>query len=340
MTSPKPRSRATIREVAERAGVSISTVSHALSGRRPISDATKERIHQAIDELGYQPSPSAQMLRTGRANMIGFILRPRAATQGDPSGSETFNRLSGSVAIEMLRRNVGLVHVPNLENPDTAGVPMDGCIVAHPHGSDLVLTELERQGMPLVTIDEDPDRPDRGWAVLLDTAGSVHTLLQHLAERGAENVMALIGSDDNAWMRRATETYHSWCMATGRTPRTLSVDVGASGDDVVTQLRPILEAQDRPDALVVPASDHAARIAALAGELGLSIPGDLMIVALTDTEHSRTATPPITAMDLQHEKLALAATTLILKRLNGESEPQSPPVVHPQITFRESSARS
>lgn len=62
-----------ITDVARRAGVSPSTVSHVLNGKRPISDKTKERVHEAIRELGYSPNPNAQALKTKQSGTIGFF---------------------------------------------------------------------------------------------------------------------------------------------------------------------------------------------------------------------------------------------------------------------------
>ena len=60
-----------IGEIARRAGVSRSTVSYALSGKRPVSEDTRRRIQQVVDELGYQPSASARALANGRTSTIG-----------------------------------------------------------------------------------------------------------------------------------------------------------------------------------------------------------------------------------------------------------------------------
>src|SRR5436305_1797030 len=115
MTANTPeRRRVTIRDVADAAGVSISTVSHALSGRRPISTATKERVFAAAAELGYGADPHARALRTGRSGLIGLILRPRDAIHGSMAGTETFTRLLGAIATTVLEHKLGLVHVPDI----------------------------------------------------------------------------------------------------------------------------------------------------------------------------------------------------------------------------------
>jgi DNA-binding LacI/PurR family transcriptional regulator len=63
-----------VADVAERAGVSISTVSYALTGKRPISAKTRERVQRAIDELGYRPNAGARSIRTGTTDIIGMVI--------------------------------------------------------------------------------------------------------------------------------------------------------------------------------------------------------------------------------------------------------------------------
>lgn len=65
-----------IGEIAQRAGVSRSTVSYALSGKRPVSEDTRRKIQRVIDELGYRPNASARALANGRTNTIGLVFPP------------------------------------------------------------------------------------------------------------------------------------------------------------------------------------------------------------------------------------------------------------------------
>src|SRR5437899_8478991 len=63
----------TIKDVAHRAGVSVSTISHALTGKRPVNEKTRQRIFEAIEELGYRPNVQAQALVTGCTQNIGML---------------------------------------------------------------------------------------------------------------------------------------------------------------------------------------------------------------------------------------------------------------------------
>lgn len=334
------RQAVTIRDVAQRAGVSISTVSHAFSGSRPISRETRERVLRAADVLGYDPNPSARSLRTGRSGIVGLFLRPRYAVAGTPDRAETFNRLVGSIATEMLRRKTGLIHVPDIHDPSVASVPMDGCIVAHPYGGDEVLAEMLRRDVPVVTVDEDPDRCGFTWTVGLDYTNTVAALLDHLGEQGADSILLFSGTEDNAWNRRSRESYVDWCERRGRAARTDQLSEGLTGEAAAEVIRARLAAPDRPDAIVVATSDFAALVVELATASGLRVPEDLMVAALTDSEHSRTSDPPITAMDLNHEGLAEHSVELMLARLSGANTPSEAHVIAPDLRVRRSTLRA
>lgn len=330
------RTKVTISDVAAHAGVSISTVSHALSGNRPISAATRARVREAIDALGYGANPAARSLRTGRSGIVGLILRPRDAVHGSLRGTETFTRLSGAIATAVLDRGIGLVHVPDVLSPSTTRVPMDGCIVAHPYGGDEVLTELLRRGLPVVTVEEDPDRPDLPWAVTLDYHTVLTELLDGLWTRGARRIALVTGTEDNAWNRRTRETYLSWVSQHGMPPRHAALYEGLGIDGAEELILPMLTRDDRPDAVITDPSSFAAGIACGAGKLGLAIPEDLMLAAVTDSEFSRGHTPPITAVDLALEDLARHAVRLLLDQLSGGAPPKRPSIVQPVLHWRES----
>lgn len=331
--------RVTIRDVADRAGVSISTVSHAFSGARPISEATRNRVLAAAEDLGYNPNPSARSLRTGRSGLIGMILRPRDAVHGSTGGTETFNRLSGAVATAVLARGLGLVQVPSGVDPAGAGIPMDGCIVAHPYPSDGVLTDLIRRGVPVVTIDTDANRPDLRWSVNLDYAAPVTQLLEHMRAEGARRVLLLTGTEDNAWRLQAVAAYEQWCQRNQQRCRHLSLYEGEGVEGATELARSLLSDDDRPDAVIAASSRFTAGILAAATQQGVQVPHDLMLAALTDSEHSRSSTPPVTGTDLVMEDVGTRAVELLLSRLDGGGEPPEPLVLQPVVRWRASTAR-
>jgi DNA-binding LacI/PurR family transcriptional regulator len=190
-----------------------------------------------------------------------------------------------------------------------------------------------------VTVDEDPDRPDFPWSVVLDHAGAVTDLLERLHAEGARRVLLLTGTEDNAWNRRAGEAHESWARRHGLPQLRLSLYEGEGVAGAPRLVGPLLDGDDRPDAVVAAASRFAAGIAGAAAERGLRVPGDLMIAALTDSEYTRGHRPPITAVDLALEELAVASVDMMLRRLAGEDPPGERPLLHPVLHWRASTTR-
>jgi DNA-binding LacI/PurR family transcriptional regulator len=166
----------TIRDVARRAGVSITAVSHALNGKGTISASTRARIRAVADEMGYEADALARGLRRSTMGAIGLVLRSLDAL-GDytPAGVDVFERFAGVAAAQALGRGLSLMLVPDLTR---APVPplsfsMDGYIVTNPHLDDPVVALLERRSIPYVTYGRDPSRPDFAhWASEDDVAAA------------------------------------------------------------------------------------------------------------------------------------------------------------------------
>lgn len=338
---PSKRSqRATIRDVAEKAGVSISTVSHVFSGGRPISAKTQEHVRSVARQLNYRAHPSAQSLRMSRTGIIGLIIRPRDAIAGSRRGTMTFTRLMGEIAAYTLAQGRGLIHVPDILDPSVAQVPMDVCIVAHPYGSDEVLAELLAQKAPVVTIDIDPDRPSYPWSVCIDYATPMRELLDAAYAHGARDVLYLSGTEDNAWNRSTIETYLGWCREHALMPRHRALFEGAPQSDVAALIGDELDATSRPDAIISGTSSAAATILRTAAERGLECPDDLLLAALTDSEYTRATTPAITALDLRTETSAALGVDLAMRLAEGEAPPSAQPQHHPELIWRSTLPRA
>lgn len=339
----QPRSssrRVTIKDVAARAGVSISTVSHVFSGARPISDRTSARVRQAAEDLDYRPDAVARSLRTAQTGIIGFALRPRDAIAGSLRGTQTFARLIGATAAHVLEQGRAMILVPDLLDPQARQVPMDGCILAHPYGNDPVLTHLLQRQVPLVTVDPDPDRPEQPWAVVVDYASAMRTLLAEMREQGANRILLLSGTEDNAWNRHTAQAYTEW--AAGHQDVVLHERL-YEGEGVAGAARAVsaaLASAAPPDGVITAASTFAAGALEAIRSKRLAVPGDVLLAAWTDSEYTRNASPPITALDLNLEEAAGEAVRLLTARLSGSPEPEEPVVVEPKLFWRASTGHA
>jgi transcriptional regulator with XRE-family HTH domain len=113
------------RVIARRAGVSRSTVSYALSGKRPVAAATRKRIQDVIDELGYRPNATARALKEGRTRTIGLVIPPAGGPPGgkrppvDPAATDGTRRRRRSEPYPVNSRRLGGfdAHLGRSSNP-------------------------------------------------------------------------------------------------------------------------------------------------------------------------------------------------------------------------------
>ncbi|MGO1545510.1 MAG: LacI family DNA-binding transcriptional regulator [Gulosibacter sp.] len=326
--------RPTIRDVAKRAGVSPSTVSHALSGRRTISESTKQRVFAAVDELGYGADPIASSLRRGRTQLIGLVLRPKDAVRGSLGGTENFLRLIGASAATALDRGWGLVHIPNTIDDCDTTLPVDGYIVAHPYEQDPILAQLRRTRRPVVTIDAlDDDRED-GWDINIDYVPGTLELLSGIDPKVARTTALITGTERNHWNRAVLEGASQWA---GGLDRLFSVTELYEGEGV-QGAKSIAESLlvNGVTGILTAASRFAVGAAQAAHELGVDIPGDVQIASFTDSSMAATNRPSITALDIQLDLAGAAGVELMLERLAGLEQPIHARTVTPVIRWRES----
>lgn len=144
--------RAGIRDVAAAAGVSITTVSDALNGKGRLPDATRRHVREVADRLGYRPSAAARTLRTGKSGLIGLTV----TTYGDEPFTFTefayFAEMARAATSAALARGYALVILPATSRHDVwSNVALDGTVVIDPSDHDPVVSELVRQGLPVVS---------------------------------------------------------------------------------------------------------------------------------------------------------------------------------------------
>lgn len=317
-SGPEAPRRATIRDVAKAAGLSITTVSHVLNNRRDVPETTKAAIHAAVKHVGYRANPSARSLRTGVTHIISLTARPQNAIHGSLTGTEYHLRLAGAAAAAAIDRGLGLLQIPVQMLLDGA-VPTDGCIIVAPFGNDPVLKQMRARGMPVVTADPDPgQRSFKAWAGRDERPGT-DELLNHLFENGARRIALVTGEDDNSWTRGSREAYAAWTTKKKIKPRLFDRPEAAGFEGGLEIGQALLQQSDRPDAIVSASSLFAAGIATAAQRMGLAIPKDIRVAALSDSDAMRGFVPPITALDSQPEIIGKACVDMLCEIIAGKT---------------------
>src|SRR5215208_4825340 len=192
MAPGRPKPKATLREVAAAARVSIGSASNAFNRPELLSDDTRERVLGEARRLGYAgPDPAARRLRTGRTGALGLVFTYRLASAFEDESTVTFLR---GVAGELEDSGAGLLLIPTSESREEGAqvvraAAVDGFIVySTPTGDPRLIAALDR-GLPTVTVDEPHDVPTP-WIGIDDRAAALEAA-RHLIELGHERVAVL-----------------------------------------------------------------------------------------------------------------------------------------------------
>jgi len=331
----------TIRDVAKRAGVSITAVSHALNGKGTIAEATRERIVRVATEMGYQADAMARGLRSSSIGAIGVVFRSLDAL-GDyqPSGVDVFMRFVGEVSGQALARGLSVVLVPDLTRTpiQPLAFSLDGYIVADPHADDAVVALLERRGIPVVAKGRVPGRDDFAHWASEDDAASMRRLLDHVARAGARTVALVHGTDPNAWNLDSLAAYEAWCAAHGTSPRA-SAQPERTGVEGGAEAARRLLAEGLPDAVVCMTGRHAAGLQHELAEGGVHSPADILVATGSDSLHARTARPAITAIEMNPRDTATALLDRLQALIAGDGGSGRPRLTTTRLRVRGSTSR-
>jgi LacI family transcriptional regulator, galactose operon repressor len=313
----------TISEVAQKAGVSSTTVSHVINKTRFVSDETRERVERVIEELGYRPNALARSLRSGETCTIGLIL---------PDSANPFFAEVGR-SIEMAAFDAGYsVILCNTENDIDKehsyidvliNKQIDGLIfvgAGEDYDSYKKLSDLH---VHVVAMDR--DYPDLDMDVVIsDNLQGGKLATQHLIELGHKRIGCIAGpSKVNLSAQRVTGYIQTLEKAGLAVDQNLIISGDfhpESGHEAAIKLL----AMQNPPTAIFACNDLMAIGALRAGlELRLSIPQDLAVVGYDDIELASYTTPPLTTIRQPKKDMGLAALKFLLGRIHSEqSSPQ------------------
>ena len=332
--------RPTQKDVARRAGVSRSTVSYVLNDQTqqkiPISDETRQRVLDAIDELGYEPDARAQSLRRGNTNIVGVII---------PVIQNPFfwQILSGiSDGLQEAGYSLHLTHHP-LDLQQEANTirqlktqPVDGFILLAAAKYLLPrLTEyLHKSGRPVVEI----------TAAKADFDHVVHTynsgtrdLMAHLLELGHRRIGFVYGIAQEVQGFDRLLAYREIMKDAGLSvDEAFEVHCGETLEEAYQAAYTLLNHADRPTALLVINDMLAMAVLRAANDLGLTVPGDLSVASFDDIPFASYTSPRLTTVSGKAEESGRAAVRLLLKRFAEPDLPQQVTTVNTALMVRES----
>jgi DNA-binding LacI/PurR family transcriptional regulator len=326
-----------IGEIARRAGVSRSTVSYALSGKRTVSEATRRRIQQVIDELDYRPNAAARALKEGRTRTLGLVIPP--ATQRLTDMQLGF---VASVVEAAARSDLDVLLSPSGGDHDRSfervisGRRVDGVILMEIRLEDERVTRLRQLDLPFVTIGRISQPEGTCW-VDLDYSSLLGRCVHHLVDlghrhlalinRSAELVAAgygpahraLAGFSDAA-TARAIEGVDFCCA-----------DDPPGGEACIGQ---ILAAHPEVTGAVVINEAALPGIQRGLTGAGLAVPRDFSVAGVAARHWAEDFQPALTAADVPAQELGTRSVELLLERIAVPCSPPRHLLLAPPISLR------
>ncbi|WP_432262219.1 LacI family DNA-binding transcriptional regulator [Cupriavidus sp. TMH.W2] len=337
-TPDRPR-RITIHDVARAAGVSLTTVSHALNDRGVLDPATRARVKRVAAELGYRPSVRAQRLQSGRANCIALLSSMPFAVAGGTSRLGFMMEVAAIAAEAAMGRGLGVVLVPPLEGAggllDTLDI--DGAVVIEPIAGDPHIARLRERGVSIVSIGREPLTDTPVPCVDLQSALTGQLLLEHLHGHGRRQIGLMIGAAPRQSYVETERAYREFTQAMGlpcHIVKAAEEHGEAAGAEACAQL---LAQMPALDALCAPVDAFAVGAMAHLQGLGKRVPDDVLVVTRYDGIRARSAQPPVTAVNLHLERVASLAVELLFAHLSGDRSRNVITGPAPELVVRASS---
>lgn len=309
--------RVTIQDVSKRAGVSATTVSHALNGRGRVGAATRERIIAVAKEMGYSANPAARALKTGRTMTLVAELPHTAEVSGLDSAflrDVLVGAAESAMEAGYLLAITGLTYAGRRSLP-----PLDGALIVDPVSDDPLIAEAGNLGIPIVTVSRFLGQGASLPAIVSDYEAGIKDILEHLQREGYERPALLTTRHGFDFASTSVEAYREWMERHDGKPEVRYVPDHPSVSSGHAATLGLLARKHRPDAVVAVTEPLAVGAYQAIQEAGLEMPGEIGLVSVNDSERLRSAAVPVTALDLFPVEIGRRAIALLLERLEVEN---------------------
>ncbi|MER5599078.1 LacI family DNA-binding transcriptional regulator [Streptomyces sp. NPDC002265] len=328
-----------ITDVARHAGVSPSTVSYALSGKRPISEETRQRVEASIRELGYRPHAGARALASSRSNVLALVVPLRTGIH-----VPVVMQFAVSVVTTARRHDHDVLLLTQEEGEeglrrvaDTALV--DALILMDVQLHDPRLPLLRSLDRPSVMIGF-PAEADGLTCIDLDFKAAGELCVEHLAQLG-HRVVALVGSPPEVYVRQtafAQRVVQGFTAAADRGGLASAVHPCEAAPAAARRLaEQLLREQPALTGVVVHNEAVLEPLIDAFEQLGLRVPGDLSVTAICPDELAESLRVPVTSIALPSAEVGERAVELLMRKLAGDAVPEAT-LLPPRLTRRASTA--
>lgn len=326
----------TIREVAEHANVSITTVSHVINKTRFVSDELRERVISAMIDLDYQPNMLARSLRRGKTHTIGMIIpngvnpffaevaRGIEDTGFGQKYSVIICNSDGDLDKELLYTNV-------LTEKQVDGIIFVAAGVSTEH-----INVLQERKVPVVIVDR--QIPDVSVdSVLSDNACGGWLATSHLIKLGHRRIGCIMGPSDLTPSAERVNGYRKALKNIGVViDETLILKGNFDYQSGYQMARKLLQLRDTPSAIFACNDLMAVGVICAASEIGLEVPRDVSVVGFDDVSLASFTHPPLTTIAQPKYEMGVLATEMLIQRILSSEIPLRNELLDTKLVIRKS----
>jgi len=328
--------------VAELAGVSVGTVSNVLNHPERVTKATRRKVSDAIDELGFTLNQTARTLRSGDSRTIGlvvidltnslFVDVARGAQEYAQANSFTLQLASANNDPAMQDTHLGFF--------DSARV--SGVLLAPMQESDDQIARVRRHGRPVVLVNFDSEQTE-ACRVIIDNERAGYIAARHLIDLGRRRIAFVAAHDDYQPVHLRREGARRAVAETGGGVALVeldAVDLNPPGGAQAGHLLASMPVDERPDAILAVTDLLAMAIINELTSAGIRVPDEVAVMGCDHNSAAWGGAIPLTSVAMQGEEMGRAAVELLLGEIRDASHAHvhRRVVLDPQLVVRESTA--
>jgi len=310
----------TLREVAERAQVAISTVSAVINNSAPVSERTKQRVLKAIEALNYRPNRLARSLKTRQSFSVGVIV-PDLTNPFFPEVVRGIESVARQHAYNIIlcdtdeSKATGVASLNLLMEKQIDGVILVGGVIPKAN-----ILSLGDKVLPIVMIEKDYDIP---WisTVMVDAKRGAYDSVNHLINLGYKRIGFITEKLPKSKIQRRFEGY-KLALKDNRIAfdSFLVKEVNPTFEGGYKAMNSLLSMEEPPDAVF--AYNDLMAIGALKSihGRGLKVPADIAVVGFDDVQAASFTSPPLTTVALPKHEMGVKAMQLILELISGKGK--------------------
>jgi LacI family transcriptional regulator len=309
----------TIKDVARKAGVSISTVSRVINDSKPVTDEIKQRVLNVIEETGYVPNPLARSLVTKKSQLIGVIV-PEVS---DSFVSEIVNGIEEVAKMydyDILLANTysdkeqELKSINLLRAKQVEGIVMMSWLIGEEH-----INFINKCQIPATYI----SKTARGFdvhSVSISNTKATYDMTKYLIEKGHQKIGFIMTSEDTTVMEK--ERYTGYENAMNEANLKIYEELVKSGDTEYDGgykgMNEILKSKNIPDAVFVTGDEAAIGAMNAIFDAGYRVPEDISVAGFNDVKLASIYRPKLTTVHQPLYDMGAVAIRMVIKMINGE----------------------